>query len=262
MPASIPFDRASEYYDETRGFPPGVEIQVAALIAQAAHLDRTSRVLEIGVGTGRIGLPLSQHTAAYVGVDLSVPMMQRLQAKRQGEPIHCAQADATRLPCAANRFDAAVSVHVFHLIPGWRQALAELTRVLHPEGVLLNCWNGGREHPQVTRLWDAWNAAIPETRRSTVGADARTNPNFLDEVGWIKQGSEQVLTYPVRFKLVDHMDRLRRRIWSRLWKLTDDELQTGIAAVEAAAAQSFNAPDAELDQVGEFHVQAYRKPVV
>jgi ubiquinone/menaquinone biosynthesis C-methylase UbiE len=43
-------------------------------------------------------------------------------------------ADATALPFADVRFDAVVSVHVFHLLPAWRVALAEVQRVLAPAG--------------------------------------------------------------------------------------------------------------------------------
>ncbi len=37
-PDSVSFDRAADFYDETRGFPPGQDAPVAALIAEAAAL--------------------------------------------------------------------------------------------------------------------------------------------------------------------------------------------------------------------------------
>jgi hypothetical protein len=43
---SIIFDRAVEYYDETRGFPPGQEIPAAALVARVGKMSAQSRVLE------------------------------------------------------------------------------------------------------------------------------------------------------------------------------------------------------------------------
>ena len=51
MNSSVAFDRAAEYYDQTRGYPPGEEKGVAAIIAQAGNLKADSRVLEIGIGT-------------------------------------------------------------------------------------------------------------------------------------------------------------------------------------------------------------------
>src|SRR4029077_8802925 len=95
---SVAFDRAAGYYDLTRGFPEGVEKDVAALMARAGSLTPNSRVLEIGVGTGRIALPLAPHVRAYYGIDLAIPMMDRLRAKQNGEPITLVQGDVTRLP--------------------------------------------------------------------------------------------------------------------------------------------------------------------
>src|SRR5262245_28598658 len=132
MSESVAFDRAADYYDQTRGYPPGEERAVASIIAQAGDFNKASRVLEIGVGTGRIALPVSAYTGAYVGVDISRPMMARLKAKQSGEAVYVAEADATLLPFAEHSFDGAAAVHVFHLIPGWQKALAELKRVLRP----------------------------------------------------------------------------------------------------------------------------------
>src|SRR5262245_40719864 len=108
---SIAFDRAADYYDETRGFPPGEEQTAAALISQTGGLTPASKVIEIGVGTGRIALPLARYVGAYFGVDISRPMMARLRAKQNGEPISLVEGDATRLPFASHSFDAAVAVH-------------------------------------------------------------------------------------------------------------------------------------------------------
>ncbi len=135
MPSvSVSFDRAADYYDATRGFPPGGEQAIAHLFTQAGGLSGGSLVLEIGVGTGRIALPLARHVRMLVGVDISRQMVNRLLAKRTDEPVYPVLADATRLPFADHLFDAAVAVHVFHLISAWQQALDELARVLRPDG--------------------------------------------------------------------------------------------------------------------------------
>lgn len=259
---SIAFDRAASFYDETRGFPPGVEQPIAALIAQAGNITKAGRVLEIGVGTGRIGLPVSPYTRAYYGIDLAVPMLDQLRAKRSGEPIFVVQADATRLPFPVDAFDAAISVHVLHLIPNWQAAVAEIARVLRPGAPLLLCWNAGEEHPQVKQLWEAWNEIIPLERRTQVGAKADQDPLFLVDEGWQKHGGELVHEFPVNFNPQQHLERLRKRVWSRLWHLTDEEVNAGVAAVEAAIAAQFSHPNTEITHSGRFHVQAYLPPVI
>jgi len=167
---SITFDRAAEYYDQTRGFPPGEEKAVAAIIAQAGNLNRQCRVLEIGVGTGRIALPLAPLVGDYCGVDLSRPMMERLRAKQKDETVYLTQADATRLPFPDNSFDATVVVHVFHLIPAWQDALAELGRVLRSGARLVHCWSKDSHNDVFRPLWEAWNAALPEKSETSFGA--------------------------------------------------------------------------------------------
>src|SRR5262245_32739176 len=117
LASSVSFDRAAEYYDQTRGFPPGVENPATALFMKAGNLTSHSRVLEIGVGTGRIALPLVSQVGSFFGIDISPAMMHRLRSKPGGEKIALIQGDALHLPFADASLDAVVAVHVFHLIP-------------------------------------------------------------------------------------------------------------------------------------------------
>ncbi len=80
--ASVSFDRAAEYYDRTRALPPELAARQTEMLAGA--LAGRSRVLEIGVGTGRIALPLWQSGVPVVGLDLSAPMLHRLRLNAAG----------------------------------------------------------------------------------------------------------------------------------------------------------------------------------
>jgi ubiquinone/menaquinone biosynthesis C-methylase UbiE len=96
---SVAFDRAAGYYDESRGLDPAVEELVANRVEEAAG--RAGRLLEVGVGTGRIALPLHRRGRRVVGVDLSLPMLERYRAKAAAAglpPPPLLRADATRLP--------------------------------------------------------------------------------------------------------------------------------------------------------------------
>jgi SAM-dependent methyltransferase len=127
----------------------------------ASQLPRDGLCLEIGIGTGRIALPLAEADVRIVGVDLSLEMLRRLviNAGPSGPPI--AVADATRLPFADHLFASAIASHVFHLIPNWISAVDELLRVLRPGGILLAS-RGGRPD-------DGW--------------EHRVNRNFYIEAG-------------------------------------------------------------------------------
>jgi SAM-dependent methyltransferase len=141
---SIAFDRAAAYYDQTRGVPPGVADRVADLVEAAAG--SAARLVEVGVGTGRIALPLHRRGRGVVGVDLSVPMLARYRAKAAGlglPPPPLVVADAARLPLRDGAVDAVLEVHVLHLVPAWRTVLAEFRRVLAPGGTVLIGRGGG-----------------------------------------------------------------------------------------------------------------------
>ena len=75
---SVAFDRAAHYYDATRG----LTAEATARTVQILRAELYGRkCLEIGVGTGRIGLPLFHAGVQMTGLDLSMPMMRKLVEK-------------------------------------------------------------------------------------------------------------------------------------------------------------------------------------
>lgn len=250
--ASLAFDRVADEYDATRGLPPGVPEQVAALFVQAGGLAPDARVLEVGIGTGRIALPLAAHVDAVVGVDLSAPMLARLRAKRAGARVWPVRGDATRIPFADARFDAAVAVHVFHLIPGWRDVLRELARVLRPGGALLHGVTG-IPSGELVRMFSQRGI---EDR----GVRADERDRFLAESGWRRDGEPASLPYAQRIDLREVIAMVERRSWSRLWDLPDD----AIAALAERAREEIRRRFGRLDQVVELEgratVERWRPP--
>jgi ubiquinone/menaquinone biosynthesis C-methylase UbiE len=257
---SVAFDRAADYYDKTRGYPPGEEKGVAAIIAQAGNLNTNSRVLEIGIGTGRIALPVAPLVSSYFGLDLSRPMMDKLRTKQNGEAIFLVEGDATKLPYPDKTFDAAVVVHVFHLIPNWQDALAEVGRVLRPGATLVHSWSKDVGSEVFQPLWNAWDAAIGPKAETTFGAPWRANPNFLEDGGWRPTGDTVEHSYGTETSLKAFLDMLRGRVWSSCWKYTDEELARGIAAMEALIPSLFDDPSAPIKRVTTVYARGYRAP--
>ena len=132
---SICFDRAASFYDKTRALDPEATEQIhTRLVSEIAG----RRCLEIGVGTGRIALPLHGSGVPIVGLDLSEQMLATLVGKAGGSKVFpLVRGDATCLPFRDHAFECAIASWVLHLIGGWRDVASELARVVAPGGVIL-----------------------------------------------------------------------------------------------------------------------------
>src|SRR5438876_844399 len=158
---SVSFDRAAAFYDRTRSMSAEARAEVTRLLA--SRLADTGAALEIGVGTGRIALPLAEAGVEMAGADLSAAMLAELVAKAGGAaPFPIAVADATALPFADGVFGAALACHVLHLVPGWRTVLGELARVVRGGGMVL-VDVGGEEGP-LAEVRDRFAAEAGMTR--------------------------------------------------------------------------------------------------
>jgi SAM-dependent methyltransferase len=247
---SIAFDRAAGYYDESRGFSPEAGELIADRIEAAAG--PAGLLLEVGVGTGRIALPLHRRGHRIVGADLSRPMLDRYRAKAAAEglaPPAVLLADATRLPFPDASFDAVLEVHVLHLVPGWERALAEVRRVLAPGGVLLRGRGGSYQHrvgnprDQVIDRFDELAMAGDRTPRH-VGASQDQVLGHLAAIGGRVEPLEPVVwreqeTYGEALRWIE------QRVFSYQWRLPDEVWRAAAARVRAefeAAHDDLDAP--------------------
>ena len=91
---------------------------VEATVAGVRGLAGTGPVLELGVGTGRLAIPLAEAGATVVGVDASGAMLTRLTTKPGGERVIAVEADMSELPVRAGRFSLAFAAfHTFFNLP-------------------------------------------------------------------------------------------------------------------------------------------------
>ena len=101
-------------------------------------------VVDVGCGEGRHIIDAAIRYPIYaLGLDLSQKDLQVAQQKMHDchlfAPLSQAsfqQADATRLPFADNSIDKIICSEVLEHIPNYEGVLAELMRVLKPEGLL------------------------------------------------------------------------------------------------------------------------------
>jgi SAM-dependent methyltransferase len=109
----------------------------------AARWAAGKRVLDVACGEGYGTAFLARGAAQAIGVDLSSAAVEHARAAYAGLPnleFHC--APCTRLPLPDASVDVAISFETIEHIAGQEAFIAELSRVLTPEGVLvLSCPN-------------------------------------------------------------------------------------------------------------------------
>jgi len=132
------FDRVADIYDETRKMQPEAVSRIMRNISGEIG-SPGGLVLDMGVGTGRIAVPLTEQDYRLVGIDISEKMLERLRDKKAfaRRELFALRGDATSLPFADDSFRAVVSVHVFHLLEDIDACIREAKRVLAPDGRLL-----------------------------------------------------------------------------------------------------------------------------
>ena len=84
MPESLSFDRVADRYDATRVHPAEASAEIAAGLMRVGGLQSGAEVLEIGIGTGRIALPLLASGVNVTGIDIAPRMLEQLEAKVRG----------------------------------------------------------------------------------------------------------------------------------------------------------------------------------
>jgi len=248
---AVSFDRAAEYYDETRGYPSGVAARIGEALRDAAGATPSSRLLELGVGTGRVALPIVEAGAGYhyTGVDLSARMLDVLRAKLRDIPaaaerVTLVEGDIMNLPFADGSFDAVLTTHVYHLVADRARVAAESARVLARPGVLLNGRDetpdgGGRQ--EVMAAWDdilralGWRRPDGGRHASTmrVAAEWRRLGATVDEI----EGPE----WETRRTPTQEIASMAKRQWSGTWSVPDDIFDEAIARLRAWASEHYGA---------------------
>jgi SAM-dependent methyltransferase len=139
--ASTYGDRFADVYDDWYGEVTDVEActaRLAALVAEAGG----GPLLELGIGSGRIALPLAARGVAVHGIDASAAMLDRLRAKPGGRHLALTEGDMADLDLAAPPPFAVVLAAFntfFNLgsLERQRRCLARVAALLAPGGLLV-----------------------------------------------------------------------------------------------------------------------------
>jgi SAM-dependent methyltransferase len=129
-------------YDRLTGwllgsFYDGIAADIAATASPGAS------ILDVGCGPGHLTRRLAALGFDVTGIDLDPAMIERATARGGGRYV---AADAVSLPFDDGAFDLAVSTLSMHHWTDAHAGLAEIGRVVRPEGLVL-IWDLGRGAP-------------------------------------------------------------------------------------------------------------------
>jgi SAM-dependent methyltransferase len=258
MSQSISFDRAAGYYDDTRSLPEPLMSRLIDVLT--GELPPGQPCLEIGVGTGRIALPLMKAGVQVVGIDISREMLLRMLSKAGPQLPSVAIADATRLPFGDDTFGSAIASHVLHLIPGWRSALDELLRVVRGQGVIVASRGGrgvGEEWTRAVRR-HFFEAARSEHR--SPGADRIEEVDlYMRERGAAVQ-ELRLAGVEGTASVAQVIGGLEAGCFSACWVIDDETRRAAAANTREWAARKFGDLDARRSTRHESEWRSYVLP--
>ena len=135
-----------------------------------------SRVLEIGVGTGK-NMRWYPAGVSVVAVDFSPNMMARAvrRARRQQHDVALALMDAQGLAFADGCFDAVVTTCVFCSVPDPVLGLQEVRRVLRPDGKIVLLEHVRSRLPILGRIMDWLNPVSVRLQGANINRDTVGN---------------------------------------------------------------------------------------
>ncbi len=113
------------------------DIYARILNRMKKKLNRNMVVLELACGTGILSVQLAGNVKMLEATDFSEEMIKQAKRKCHSSRLHFSVQDATALPYAPETFDAVVISNALHIMPSPEKALAEIRRVLKPEGILI-----------------------------------------------------------------------------------------------------------------------------
>lgn len=135
QPASSAFDSTAATFERDRPMPSGVPEAIRSAIWHAAPVSAPARVLDLGAGTGRFGKVFVAAGDLYVGIDLSLPMLQEFRANSMSACL--AQADGQQLPFRDGFFDVVMLMQVLSGAGNWQGILSETVRVVREKGLVV-----------------------------------------------------------------------------------------------------------------------------
>ncbi len=224
---SLSFDGLVELYDETRVFDLDCFDAALGFLMDRFSLQDFNKLLEPGIGTGRIAIPLAERGYHVTGVDVSEEMLalleKRLMQSSQSLPISLFKADVTDLPFANAAFDIAVAVHLFYFVREWKKAAEEILRVVKCDGPIVLMHTGtGAEIPLLNQRYKELCAQQGCLAREIGVRSTREVVGYFEGIGYRVEWIRDRWQWTSRIRLDKALNYMKARAYSFTTFAPDD----------------------------------------
>ena len=259
------WDRMATLYDETRVYDKTCLNAALDYLVNRFPPEKFRRLLEPGIGTGRIAFPLVERGYQVEGVDRSKEMLSvledRLSQSEAPPDISVREADVTALPYSSGYFDIAVPVHLFYFIREWKAAADELLRVVKTDGpvVLMHTGTG----MEVPFLNDRYRELCAE-QGCIIGPVGVTSTievvDYYSELGCQVESIRDRWGWTSRIQLKDAVSYLRARAYSFTDVIPDDIHNATVTALETEVARQYGHLEVEVDVPNQVYLVVVTRP--
>ena len=195
----------------------------AGTVDRLAELAGGGPVLELGIGTGRVALPLVRRGIEVHGVDASDAMVARLRAKPGGESIPVAIGDFGEVAVGGRFSLVFVTAGTFFELPRQEaqvRCFANVARVLRPGGLFVldgpvpDTSRHGHEHPMTVIRGRSGQLVV-----RFVEVD-RAEQRYVSHYAVLGEPGVRVLSVPLRYALPAELDLMATMAGLRLRERT------------------------------------------
>jgi SAM-dependent methyltransferase len=210
-------ERIAEIYD---GLYEVVRADAPQAVEFLAPMAKGRRVLELGIGTGRIALPLAQRGIKVHGVDASPAMVEKLRAKPGGAELPIELGNFANLKIGGRFALVYVVFNTFFALPTQEDQVRCFTRVakrLTPDGAFvieafmpdLARYDHG-QRTSTTMLADA-RTVIEVSQLDAAAQRVRAQHLLIDDAGVHRYPVELRFAYPAELDLMARIAGMRLR---------------------------------------------------
>lgn len=155
-------------------------------------------VLDVGCGQGHLLLEAARFNpeASFIGFDISPGIFQKTknQAEQESLPIKFVVGDAQSLRFPNRSFDRILAMHMLYHVPDIEKAVAELSRVLKDDGLLVITANSLESKPTLRQV----KKKVAELLNTNEYPDVDLRFNIKSGLGLVKRFFPEVHLFSYR----------------------------------------------------------------